>query len=195
MSKLMQRLPITISIAGIPHRAFVILVTPILLAITAVEAAWEAYILAEYSAYLTNFHKVFSGLNIGFLSLLTLLFTYTLIFGAILKRQKTIQLFAHIALLKGVLLFIIGLVHLISVFKDENNFKSECQSKQSMNFCNTLNTINIAFAVGLWLVQEIILLLIAIALNSYLSQNTDPKTLNKIEQGVDDGSMLERQHS
>lgn len=136
---LVDRLPVVDSMLGMSTRAAVLLLSPILLVLIVVESGWGFYILAEWSDTLTTFHKIMTGLQSAFLVILVVLLIVG-DFGLIRRNGKIIKLFAHGALLKGLILGLVGLVHIISVVKNKDEFLRDCRADGS-DLCDTVSAL------------------------------------------------------
>ncbi|CEH15037.1 hypothetical protein CBOM_02840 [Ceraceosorus bombacis] len=166
----MGALPVKDAFCGLSPRTIALLITPLLVMVTAVEAAWDAYVLAEFSDGLSTFRKIFAGLQVALLAILIVLFIAAYFVGVIPRKNKVVKFLAHIALLKGLALGLVGIIHIISVVKNKDEFHDDCVKKNTEDFCSELNAINIGFAVGLMLLQELLLFIDALALNSLAKQ-------------------------
>lgn len=133
-----MQLPTVHSPCGFSNCSVALVLTPIVAILVAVEAAWDIYMLVEWSDGLTTFRKIFSGLQSVFLLVLVALLVIGMV-GLWRKNEKTIAVYAKGAFLKFVILALVGLVHLISVVKGRDELHDECITRgNSSKFCHVV---------------------------------------------------------
>ncbi|PWN44235.1 hypothetical protein IE81DRAFT_39008 [Ceraceosorus guamensis] len=135
-ARLMGTLPVKDAFCGLSPRTIALLITPLLVMVTAVEAAWDAYVLAEFSDGLSTFRKILAGLQVALLAILIVLFVAAYFVGIIPRKNKVVKFLAHIALLKGLALGLVGIIHIISVVKNKDEFHDDCVKKNTEDFCS-----------------------------------------------------------
>lgn len=136
---LIKKVPFVDNLAGFSPLLVAVLLTSILFIVIVIESAWDFYMVINWHQDLSTFGIIFAGLTASLLAILSVLLIIGFT-GVLTKSAKIIRLYAHAVVLKGIILLIAGLIHIISVARDQDDLYNACQTENdSFLSCSTVN--------------------------------------------------------